>query len=221
MDNAEKNYCTLYVARHGQTQWNEQKLMQGHKDSPLTEQGKEQARQLGQKLKHISFDAVFSSDLGRTQHTAEIAVAERGLAIATSELIRERRYGDFEGKPVSEFVGETKKWLAIFEALGRDEQENFSYAEGVENYAQVTARVLLFLRGVAAGYPGKTVLVVTHGGILRALLSHLGSPLALNRINNSAYIRLRSDGVDFFIEETDGITHQPDDSDVSVFAPTK
>ena len=62
-----QNYCTIYLIRHGETEWNEKKLIQGHSDIPLNEKGKLQSEQLGEKLKDIHFEAVFSSDLIRKE----------------------------------------------------------------------------------------------------------------------------------------------------------
>ena len=82
----KENYCTLYLVRHGETEWNVKKINQGQSESALTEVGIEQAKETGEKLKHIKFDAIFSSDLSRTQRTAEIIKLDRELVIKTSEL---------------------------------------------------------------------------------------------------------------------------------------
>src|SRR5579872_7049036 len=98
----DKNLCTLYIVRHGETQWNVERRVQGQIDTPLTEHGKEQAKALGNLFKTIHFDAVFSSDLLRAQRTAELITLEKKLAVVTSELLRERSFGSFEGKYLEE-----------------------------------------------------------------------------------------------------------------------
>ena len=73
----KKKYCTIYFARHGETSWNVKKMIQGIKDIPLNKKGEEQAMMIGEKLKNIKFDAVFSSDLIRAKRTAEIILLEK------------------------------------------------------------------------------------------------------------------------------------------------
>jgi broad specificity phosphatase PhoE len=77
----KKNYCTIYLTRHGETEWNEKKLIQGHTDIPLNTKGKKQAKLLGKQLKDIDFDVVFSSDLLRAKNSAEIIIKEKMTVI--------------------------------------------------------------------------------------------------------------------------------------------
>src|SRR3989344_5835107 len=90
---------TFYIVRHGQTEWNTKGLLQGHGDSPLTYLGVKQAEQIRDELKSIHFDAIFSSDLLRAKRTAEIVALERKIAVKTTQALRERDFGHFEGKP--------------------------------------------------------------------------------------------------------------------------
>src|SRR3989339_1397072 len=92
------NYCHLYLVRHGETEWNVQKIIQGHKDIPLNQKGEKQARRLAKKLVKIKFGVVFSSDLLRAKRTAEIVVLEKKIAVKTTKTLRERHFGRFEGK---------------------------------------------------------------------------------------------------------------------------
>ena len=64
----KRNYTTFYIVRHGETVYNAKRIMSGHFDSPLTENGIKQAKSLGEKLKNTKIDIVFSSDLLRAQH---------------------------------------------------------------------------------------------------------------------------------------------------------
>ena len=80
----DANYCTFYIIRHGQTEWNLKKIIQGHKDSPLTKIGIRIAKQHANKLKNIHFDAVFSSDSLRAKQTADIVALKRNIAINNS-----------------------------------------------------------------------------------------------------------------------------------------
>lgn len=192
----KNNYCTLYVTRHGETQWNILGRVQGHTDSPLTHKGVKQAKNLALEFKNIKFDAVYSSDLLRAKRTAEIAILEHKLAVETTEALRERNFGKYEGS--------TKKVLELLEEL-RD--KNIPYeTENIESDEKLTERIITFLREIAVAYPNKTVLIVTHGGVLVRLLRHLGfmsyEELRLYSVGNTSWLKLESDGVDFFVRET-------------------
>lgn len=196
------NLCTLYIVRHGQTDWNLNGLTQGQTDIPLNDTGIKQARELGEKLKETHFDAVFSSDLIRAKRTAEIITLERNLAIQTTKLLRERLYGEQEGKDEKILDGLYETW----KKLTKKEREKYKPLEGFETDEELVTRFITFLREVAVGHIGKTVLVVTHGGIMRTLLNRLSEETYYSgSISNLAYIKLETDGVDFFIKETQGI----------------
>lgn len=195
INKSDSKLCTIYVARHGETEWNVKGLIQGHSDSNLTKNGIKQAKNLGRELKNIDFDAVYSSDLLRAKRTAEIATLERKLAVVTQKALRERNFGKLEGK--------TKENLKILREL---KIKNVPYESiGIEADEKVIARTITLLREISVAYLGKNVLVVSHGGLLRALLVHLGfatdDQLPPGSVGNTAYVKLKSDGVDFFIEE--------------------
>lgn len=196
------NYCTLYIVRHGQTDWNLNGLTQGQTDIPLNPAGIKQAKELGDDLKHILFDAIFSSDLIRAKRTAEIITFERNLAVQTTKLLRERRYGEQEGKDDKSF----QKFYKIWAALDKKERAKFKPLKGYETDEEAVVRFINFLRETAVAFIGKVVLVVTHGGVMRAFLNHLSEETYFSgSISNLAYIKLETDGVDFFIKETEGI----------------
>lgn len=199
------NLATFYIVRHGNTLWNKQNLIQGHSDSPLTEEGISQAKELAKELKKIKFDLIFSSDLLRAKRTAEIIALENKLAIQTNKLLRERYYGQFEGKPRKEF----DKWDEIMDKLTIEEQYRFKSADDVESDEEMMTRFLSLLRETAIANPRKRILIVTHGGVMRALLIKLGYgtyfSLRHGAVKNGAYIVIDSDGTDFFIREASGI----------------
>ncbi len=196
---------TIYMVRHGKTEWNEKGIIQGHSDSPLTKEGKEQAKELAQRFKNIKFDYVFSSDLGRSMQTAEIINEEHKLSIKATELLRERTYGEVEGKPSYNF----KKWDDMIKDLSDEEHYVFKFKDNIESDEEIYTRFLTFIREVAIIEPGKTILVVSHGGFMRAVLVKLGignySQMKHGAVTNTAFVRLETDGVDFFIKEYEGI----------------
>lgn len=193
-----KQYCTIYIVRHGETDANLTHTIQGQSNSALNSKGKIQAKQISRKLKKITFDNIFSSDLLRAKQTADILALERKLAVQTSQTLRERRWGRLEGKS-------TKLIKTIEEFKSKlSEEEKFLYKAhpDVESDQEIAARALTFLREVAVGYSGKTILIISHGGLMRILLDHLGIKVGHGAIPNMGYLKLISDGVDFYIKET-------------------
>lgn len=203
------NYCTFYLVRHGETDWNVKRIMQGHGDSPLTETGINQAKALAKKLKHTHFDKIFSSDILRAKRTAEIIAAERKLAVATTKLLRERTFGKYEGWSIDKYHKKFEQYFAENRKLSEIETYKRKPDTDIESDEEIVIRLITFIREMAVAFPGKTVLVVTHGGIMRGFLIHLGyktrKELGWGTVKNTAYIKLLSDGVDFFIKEAEGV----------------
>lgn len=205
-----QNYCTFYIVRHGETQWNVEGKIQGHHDSPLTQKGLKQVKDIASELAIVRFDAAYSSDLLRANRTGEIIALEHKLAVRTTKLLRERNYGHLEGQPTSR-LDEVYK---IFENLTDKERFQYKIAEDIESDEDIISRFITFIREVSIIYPGRKILLATHGGLMRALLVHLGWSTYKNffvrNIGHTAYIKLLSDGVEFFVEETRGIKREVD-----------
>ena len=87
------NLTTIYIVRHGETNQNVKRIIEGHGDTPLNENGEMQAKLISEKLRHVQFDLAFSSDLLRAKRTAEIIALEHNLLVETTRLLRERYYG--------------------------------------------------------------------------------------------------------------------------------
>lgn len=205
----DKNYCEFYLVRHGETELNVKRIMQGHRDSSLTEIGISQAKDLGRKLKFIHFDAVFSSDLLRARRTAEIITAEKNLTVSTTKLLRERSFGKYEGWEFQKYFDRFEKDLKKYKIMTEKELFCHKLDQDIESDEEVVGRFLTFIREVALGYLGKRVLLVSHGGLIRTCLIHLGfgtrQQLIPGCIKNTAYVRFLSDGTEFFVKETHNI----------------
>lgn len=201
----DKNYCTMYVVRHGETDWNVLDLIQGQTDTMLTKNGEIQAKEAARELGKIHFDAVFSSDLIRARRTAEIISLEKKIAVQTTKLLCERNYGSLQGKSHSTL----KEIDKLYDALKEEERFSFKPFPDVESDEEVVGRFITFAREVAVANAGKTILVVAHGGLMRIFLMHLRfanfKKSAVKTISNGGYVKLKTDGVDFFVEETVGI----------------
>lgn len=209
----EKQYCTIYLVRHGETEWNIARRLQGHKNSNLTEKGKQQARELGEYLKNIHFDAAFSSDLGRARETAELITLSKKIAVQTTQSLRERSFGPQEGMLFEEANRKVQHLLDRFEKLTDEEKYRFKFAEDQESDEELARRLATYLREIAVAHPGKTVLAVSHGGIIRSFLVGMGygtyKELSLGAVKNTACVTLKCDGIDFFVTAVKGIEKNP------------
>jgi broad specificity phosphatase PhoE len=201
----ETDSCaTLYLVRHGETEWNTKDILQGQLDSALTERGLQQARELVKQLEGIHFDAILSSDLLRAKRTAETIAVERKLAVSTSQLLRERSWGRYDGREAKIFREECRHLIERMKELSEEEHWKFKYFEDIESFEEVFARFSAFLREAAIAYAGKTILVVSHLDVLGALLLHLGyKPTS---IGNLSWVKLRSDGLVIDYVDSFGIT---------------
>ncbi len=149
----------LYIARHGQTDWNVEHKAQGHTDISLNDIGKKQAEQLRENIKGIKFDMVYASPLRRAAETAQIAIGDRNKIIYDDRLV-ERSFGDYEGKVINGWV----------EATGYDigDLKLNTNVGNVEPVKDVLARIKSFLDDIKAKHGNnETILVVAHGQVAR------------------------------------------------------
>lgn len=199
---------TIYIVRHGETEHNINGIAQGHTDSPLTPDGIKQAEDLAIIFKDINFDAVFSSDLSRAYRTAQIITSNK-INIGKSELLRERNYGKYDGGPSRLFKEENKEMHELLKTLPRLERRKIRFAPGIECDEEIINRLITFIKETVVPEDKKTLLIVTHGGIMRAFLNHLDwngdLDLKAGAIKNTGYIKLTTDGSDFVIEEVIGV----------------
>ncbi|AXA36016.1 MAG: histidine phosphatase family protein [Candidatus Hydrogenedentota bacterium] len=159
--------CTLYVVRHGQTQWNVQKRWQGWLDSPLTEEGKAQARDAQAALSGIELAAAYASDVGRAIHTAEILLEGCRVPLRLDRRLRERNYGAYEGRTAEEL--DRLYPNTRYKDVGGS-REAWRPPLG-EPLSEVRTRVEAALREIVNRHLGENVLVVTHGGVMQVIES--------------------------------------------------
>ncbi len=198
---------TFYIIRHGESEANVKKIVQGNGvgNTSLTEKGKEQAKALGDLVKNVHFDYVYSSDLLRAIQTAKIIAIEYNLEVYPDKRLRERSQGKFEGMPVKEFLDlyTSENWDPL-----TDEQKFAHKLDPTqENFIESNTRFTQAITEYARKYPGKTILVVTHGGIIRGLLiSHkYGDFDKVGGIINCGYVKAESDGKEIQIKEVYGL----------------
>ncbi len=157
----------LIIVRHAESALNLANRIQGHHDSKLTKKGLSQARRLAKRIRHFHIDRIYSSDLGRAYSTTlEITRHLGNVKIVRDPKLREILLGDWEGKTPAEvdklYNKGYQKWLKKPSAMRIPNAEH-----AVPFRRRVTERV----REIARANHGKTVLVVTHGGVITALLS--------------------------------------------------
>ena len=211
MNHMSNKPTIFYIVRHGETDGNVCGLVQGQKDYPLNDKGVNQAKIRAQDLKKVHFSLTFSSDLVRAHKTAQIIALEHDLIVTTTKALRERNYGKFEGMSRSDFSDEINTLFTKWYSLAGKEWLEHKIDEGVETGEEVVSRVFTFIREVAIGNPGKTILIVCHGGVMQNLLVHLGwsgqnELRAGTAIQNTAYFVLETDGSDMRVISTKGIT---------------
>lgn len=152
----------LYVVRHGQTDYNVQKLFQGHIDIPLNEVGIEQAKQTAAKFENVSVDVILVSPLIRAVQTAEYISAVTGVKPQIEKRLIERCYGDMEGHQ------NRPDWNI---QMMLDYNKNYAN-ENVEPIQSMFKRIYAFLDDITEKYKNKSVVLVTHGGVSHAIESY-------------------------------------------------
>jgi broad specificity phosphatase PhoE len=155
--------ATIHLARHGETDWNRELRWQGHSDPPLNELGRRQARALADALDGASLAAVYSSDLSRASETAEIVASRLNLPVTAYPALREIDVGSWEGLTLAEIEARYP------EAVARWEEKGAHGWQGGESHDQMAARVRDAVHSIAARHEDEEILVVTHGGPIRAL----------------------------------------------------
>ena len=150
----------ILLARHGETDWNLGRRVQGHTDIPLNAAGVDQARVLAEQLADEPLTAVFSSDLSRAIDTAKAVADRHGLEVTMDPLLREKNFGTWEGLTDVE----------IAERFPDAQRGQWGDGETTEEVAERVRGVLDRIREL---HPDGRVLVVSHGGALRAALAAL------------------------------------------------
>jgi probable phosphoglycerate mutase len=165
----------MLLVRHGETDWNREHRVQGHTDVPLNATGLEQARALADELSGSRLVAVYASDLARTRDTAAIVAAHHHLDVILDPDLREKNFGSWEG-------------MTDVEILDRfPEAVRGRWGDGETNEA-VAGRAIAAFDRIRGLHPAGPVLVVSHGGPLRAILTHIG--IEHDSIGNCELIRV-------------------------------
>lgn len=150
----------IYVARHGQTQWNVDNITCGRSDIPLTEEGLAQAQLLAEKAAEYDLDLIIASPMLRARQTAQAVADKCGIPVILEERLMEQDYGIYDGK-------------SRFDPGFLENKRHFAWKyPGGESMLQLAHRIYSALDDICRDYADKRVLLVCHGGVMRAIRTY-------------------------------------------------
>ncbi|MDR6868234.1 putative phosphoglycerate mutase [Microbacterium resistens] len=156
----------ITLVRHGQTDWNLDRRIQGSTDIPLNDTGREDALSAARLLAGDSHQAIYASPLVRAQETARIIARELGLAEpAVTRGLREREFGDAEGMLVSDYLQQYGGWHSDVPRAETMQQVRDRALDSIDRIARASRR--------RSSPRAESVVVVSHGGVIRSLLLHV------------------------------------------------
>lgn len=155
----------IIAVRHGETAWNVDTRLQGHLDIALNDKGQWQARRVARALASEPIAAVYSSDLSRAWQTAQAIAAGHGLHVQPEPRLRERAFGQFEGRTFHDIERELPEQAERW----RRRDPDFAPAGGGESLLVFRARVTEAVADLAARHPGELLVLVAHGGVMDLL----------------------------------------------------
>lgn len=166
----------LYLVRHGQTEYNANKIVQGHCDSPLTDLGIQQVKDTAAKLKDIEFSICYHSPLGRTIRTSDLILEHHDITKVAKDDLKEINLGTLEGK--SFFDG---KYATEFELFWRYPEKYTAESNNGESYDVLEKRIYECCKEIAGSHgKDEAILIVSHGAAIRSFLNPL-----INKSRNS------------------------------------
>ncbi len=196
----------LFLIRHGETEWNRQKRLQGHSNIKLSSKGLRQAKNLVAHFPFPHVDAIYSSDLARAVETASIIADKLDLSVKKMTDLREMNYGDWEGRRIDELATESSREFGRFFT----DPERCQPPRG-ETFLECQARLMIGIRYIIAEHENQNVVVVSHGAAIRLIIgAALDMPIhrlwAISQSNTAINI-LRVDDGDFTVELLNGSDH--------------
>ena len=192
MQKPDTKRTRLLLVRHGQTRANQEHLLQGASDGPLTTEGEAQVEQLGLHLRRFSIEHIISSDLIRAYATAQAIAKHHNLTVEMTALVREWDCGVWDGRTAEEFLDMLANFGQPISAFS---------PQGGETLEQVRGRAEEFIATLLVQHNGKTVVLCSHGDFMRMLVGCLlgiGIDQAnLFFFNNGSYSLFEHDGTDW------------------------
>jgi len=176
----------LYIVRHGETEWNREGRFQGWKDSPLTEEGRHQAKSLAERLKNYKIDHLYSSPSGRTIETAEIIADANDLEIIEEPGFKEIDLGDLEGKRTEWVEANHPDVIHDF----WNEPHNYEPLSG-EDFYELKERVIGTLNNILNKHSDDNILIVSHAAASKTILSYFDGK-ELSRLWDPPFLKAAS-----------------------------
>ncbi|MFZ7125082.1 MAG: histidine phosphatase family protein [Desulfobacterales bacterium] len=168
--------ATFLIIRHAATHWNAHRRIQGHQDTPLTPEGIGQALSWGKRLKACAVDRILASDLGRAVETARLINQSLGVPVETDPRLREQDWGEWSGLTMNRIREQHPEKLAV-----ETTAPWFFQPPAGEDRLSVLARAHRCLEEAASRWPASRILVVSHEGVIKALLYFLASRCSSRR----------------------------------------
>lgn len=188
---------TIYLTRHGQTEWNLEKRLQGHGNSPLTEFGLNRAKELSKRIKDINIDTIYTSPIERAYKTACIVKGDKDIEVKVHEGLKEMNFGDYEGKITEEVMRKNTDWDISAIMRGNLEMR----APNGETLGEVRERVSSAMKEIIKENEDKNILIVAHGITLKAIMAFFNDQEANNEVMEQASLtKVIVDGENFNIE---------------------
>jgi broad specificity phosphatase PhoE len=184
----------LYITRHGETEWNLERRMQGQKDSRLSAKGIKDAAALGERLKNVDFNCICASSSGRAVHTAELVRGNRNIPLVLEDSLREINLGDWEGKTDVEV-----RQLDPQEHKAFWETPHLYVPKSGESFLQVRDRIEVALKNIIDENQDGNVLIVTHAVIVKTIMS-IFKALSVEKVWDPPFVK----GTSLCIVEIDG-----------------
>ena len=195
----------LHLFRHGQTNWNEERRVQGQSESQLTTLGIEQAKELSKRIRHLKFDQVYCSSSVRTRQTADHAFADFKAQIKFLDSLREIDLGPWEGHLYDDIAVRDPDSFKHFW-----EQPHLFDVKGAETFYQLQERAVGAVSEILKQFVSRKVAIVSHGALIKSLLCHfqrrpmseLWAPPSMHNCAHSI-VELNADGSGHIIQYAD------------------
>ncbi len=163
----------LHLFRHGETDWNRERRVQGQSESQLTDLGIQQATELGQRIRHIQFDRIYCSSSKRTRQTAQHAFPDAGADIVYMDALREIFLGPWEGQLYEELAKKDPESHRHFW-----QQPHLFRVEGAEDFFRLQSRAIAAIAQIEASHragspEGTKIALVSHGALIKSFLCHV------------------------------------------------
>jgi len=202
---------TLYIVRHAQAEGNLYRRAQGWYDGRVTAAGLLQIKALEERFRDLPIDAVYASDLRRTQITAQAAAGPKGLPLTIDPGLKEIGMGIYEDKTFGDLAYHYPEGSRLFYTCSP-----LWAPEKGESFQQVQDRMLSAVKRIAAALPGQTVAIFSHGTAIKCLLSglrgkHPSQAPELGHPENTAVSRIDFDGENFHVRYENDPSHLPEE----------